>query len=77
MIKYKTSEYTFGDVVYLRTDPKQLPHILVRVALQSSYKEEDMAVPKFIISYMGDECEVWDFEVTKEPGPIREDEAKE
>lgn len=64
MIRYK-SEYTFGDTVYIKTDPEQSPYQLTGVRLAPSYKAEDPAVPIFIISHAGENIEVYDFEVSK------------
>lgn len=76
MIKYKTNEFTFGDTVYIKTDPYQEAYILIGVLLHPSYRADDPATPKFILSNSGDKVEVYDFEVSKERGeapPIEED----
>jgi hypothetical protein len=72
VIKYSTKEFTFGDTVYLRTDPQQYPCVLIGVYLAPSYKADDPAVPKFVISCNGNKYKVFDFEVTKERGPVAE-----
>ncbi len=58
MISIKT-DLEFGDVFYLKNDPDQLEHLLVSVIV---YPGKQF---KFRLSYMGEICEVWDFECSK------------
>jgi len=59
-IKIKT-DLEFGDTFYVKTDVEQLPHQLVGVIFLPGNQL------KFMLSYYGDVCSVWDFEATKEP----------
>jgi hypothetical protein len=54
-IKIKT-DLNFGQVIYIKNDPYQSEHILtgVKVLPQNQIK--------FILSYLGDEVEIYDFE---------------
>lgn len=59
-IKIKT-DIDFGDTFYVKTDIEQLPHQLVGVVFLPGNQI------KFMLSFFGDTCTVWDFETTREP----------
>ncbi len=59
-IRIKT-DLEFGDTFYVKTDAEQLPHQLVGVIFLPGNQL------KFMLSYFGDVCSVWDFEASKEP----------
>jgi hypothetical protein len=59
MIKVKT-DLEFGDVFYLKNDTEQLEHLLVGVIFLPGNQI------KFLLSYLGEVCEVWDFEASKD-----------
>lgn len=58
-IKIKT-DLNFGQVVYIKNDPYQSEHILtgVKVIPQNQIK--------FVLSYLGEETELFDFECSTE-----------
>jgi hypothetical protein len=59
-IKIKT-DLEFGSTWFLKSDPEQLPHLLVGIIIKPGN------IFKFQLSYMGDVCAVYDFEATDEP----------
>lgn len=58
-IKIKT-DLEFGQTWYLKDDPEQLPHRLVRVIIEPPMQF------KFVLSYLGERYEVFDFECSLE-----------
>jgi hypothetical protein len=56
-VKYDTD---FGSTWYIKNDPDQFPHILVGLIILEKY------VTKFILSYLGQNCEVFDYECSQE-----------
>lgn len=63
-IRVKT-DLEWGDLFYLRADPDQLEHHLVAVTVCPGNQI------RFRLSHQGDECEVWDFEATREPDEVK------
>lgn len=59
-IRIKTDLF-FGQTWYIKNDPDQLPHALVRVIIDPPMQF------KFRLSYLGDIVEVYDFECSLEP----------
>jgi hypothetical protein len=59
-MKIKT-DLEFGQVWYIKDDPDQYPHRLVRVIIDPPMQF------KFRLSYLGDIVEVFDFECSLEP----------
>lgn len=59
-IRIKT-DLEFGQDVYLKADPDQFKHHLVALKILPGNQI------KFIVSYMGTESELYDFECTLEP----------
>jgi len=61
-IKIKT-DLEFGSVFYIKNDPDQFEHILIAVIVLPGNQF------KFRLSYMGEVCEVWDFETSDKRDP--------
>lgn len=60
-IKVKT-DLEFGQSFYIKNDPEQLEHLLVGVIILSGDKGGTQL--KFLLSHLGQTCEVWDYEVS-------------
>ena len=60
-IKIKV-EHDIGDTLYIRLDPDQLPHALTGVVILPG-------AIKYILSYLGEEYTVYNFETSKEADP--------
>jgi hypothetical protein len=54
--------YNYGQVLYLNTDPEQLPHELVGIVAGPGFI-------KYKLSFNGEECDVFDFQTSKEKNP--------
>lgn len=65
LIRLKTDLF-FSQTWYLKDDPDQYPHRLVRVIIDPPLQV------KFVLSYLGERCEVYDFECSLEPDPSKQ-----
>jgi len=63
-IRIKT-DLDFGQVFYVKNDPDQFEYILVGIKILPSNQI------KFILSLMGEECEVYDFECSTDPDKLK------
>jgi hypothetical protein len=63
-IKIKT-DLDFGQVFYIKNDPEQFEHILTGIKIVPPNQI------KFILSYLGDESELFDFECSSERDELK------
>lgn len=61
-MKIKT-EYDIEDIVYIKEDPDQLPHRVVGIFI-------DPGAVRYKLSYLGDICILYNFEISKEKDPL-------
>lgn len=53
-------DLNFGDIIYIKNDYEQLPHVLVGIKIVPQNQV------KFIISFFGEKSELYDFECSTE-----------
>lgn len=64
-MKIKT-EYDIEDVLYIKIDPEQLPHRVVGIVILPG-------AIKYRLSYLGEEYELYNFELSKDINLISDD----
>lgn len=61
-MKIKT-EYDIQDILYIKIDPEQLPHRVVGIVILPG-------AVKYRLSYLGEEYELYNFELSREMNPM-------